>query len=359
MCMLGPSIQKSIQGSRPVPGHLLRLIALVLSAAPGVAGQSSLVVWKNEVWKIDPNGGAVRFPYDFHDSQEYAASLQGVTGPLVSANQKHIAFTRENDLWILELATMQAKRVTQVGRPYTKQLASVFVEITAWSADSRRILYHVESGETEDADGEAPPLKTRQAPFGFHIYELPSGKSAPTYINGVFEAWLPNGDLLVKEGEYQNARLIRVRPGEKSGAPLPTKPGDYSQVQLSPDGREMLASVGDTKRGAEIVRIAIETGNLYSITKGKWAEFQWPGFSPSGNHLSYVRKFPNGERGRYGNELFIDGHLVYRSELPFRYYWIDEATLALLVHDWSAVDKRTWVVVDRETGKEKSSIPIH
>jgi hypothetical protein len=358
MSLFGPSLQEPAHGPRFARRCLLSLIALVVSSAPVAFAQSSVVVWQNGVWNIDLKGDVRRFPYDFHNGPEYSASLQGVTGPLVSSDQKAIGFTRENDLWILELATMQAKRVTKLGRSYTKEFASVFVEITAWSADSRRILYHVASGEVEDVDGDAPPRKVRPVPYGFHIYELSTGKSTPAYMSGEYQAWLPNGDFLVKEGEFQNARLVRVRPGEKSGTALPINPGDYSQVHLGPDGREMLAFVGDTKRGAEIVRIDIAAGNLTSLAKGKWAEFQRPGFSPCGSHFSYVRQFPNDERGRYGNELFIDGRLVYRSGLSFTYYWIDEGTLALLVHDWSVPQKHTWIVIDHETGKEKSSTPM-
>jgi hypothetical protein len=72
-----------------------------MSSAPVAFAQSSVVVWQNGVWNIGLKGDVGRFPYDFHNGPEYSASLQGVTGPLVSADQKVIAFTRENDLWIL------------------------------------------------------------------------------------------------------------------------------------------------------------------------------------------------------------------------------------------------------------------
>jgi hypothetical protein len=234
-----------------------------------------------------------------------------------------------------------------VGRPYTNQLASVFVLLTAWSPDSRTILYHVEQGEAEDPDSAGPERKLRKAPYGDHIYDLESQNSVPTFVPGEFLAWLADGDFLVKN---EQAQLMRLHPGKRTGSPVTVEAGDYGQVAAKSDSKQILAS-----RGAEIVLIDLADGKTSTLAKGTWAEFQWPAFSPSGNHLSYLRQYPLSTRGRYGQEILVDGVPIYRLDKDFSYYWIDDETLALIVFGQNGMSERSWILVDRETGKEKVS----
>ncbi len=334
----------------PVIVRSALLLCLLVSFS--AFAQPSLVVSQTEVWKIDPVGSIDRIDYDF-GGPGLQASVQGTTGPLVSPDQKRIAFTRDNDLWILELATMSPTRATRVGRSYTNQLASVFVLLTSWSPDSRKILYYVEKGETEDPDSTGPERKLRKAPYGDHIYDLETQNSLATFLPGEFLAWLPDGDFLVKKGELESAQLMRVHPGDKTGLPVVAEPGDYGQVELRADGKQLMA-----RRGPEIVRIDLVDGKMSVLAKGTWAEFQWPAYSPSGTHLSYLRQYPLNIRGRYGRELLIDGVSVYRLDKDFSCYWINDETLALLVYERNPTKKRAWILVDRKTGKEKLSKPV-
>src|SRR5207249_2589654 len=61
----------------------------------------------------------------------------GTTRPVPSPDQRLVAFTRSNDLWLINLDKNKQIQVTSVGEPYTKTHASIFVYITAWSWDSR------------------------------------------------------------------------------------------------------------------------------------------------------------------------------------------------------------------------------
>jgi len=334
------------------PAIIRSALLLCLLVSFSTLAQPSLVVSETEVWKIDPLGTIDRVDYDF-GGPSLQASLRGTTGPLVSPDQKRIAFTRDNDLWILELGTMSSSRATKVGRPYTDKLAAVFVLLASWSADSRKVLYYIEKGETEDPDGPGPERELRKAPYGDHIYDLETQNSLANSLPGEFLAWLPDGDLLVKKGELENAQLMRVHPGDKTGRLVLSEPGDYGQVELSPDGKQLMA-----RRGAEIVRIDLINGGMSTLAKGNWAEFQRPAYSPSGSHWSYLRQYPLNIRGRYGHELLADGVLVYRLDRDFSSYWIDDETLAILVYEWKATKKRAWILVDRKTGKEKLSKPI-
>src|SRR4029077_18223365 len=102
------------------------LLLLCLPVGSSTFAQSSLVVSQTEVWRINPAGSIDRVDYEF-GGPGLQVSVRGTTGPLVSPDQKRIAFTRDNDLWVLDLATMRPTRATKLGRPYTNQLASVFV----------------------------------------------------------------------------------------------------------------------------------------------------------------------------------------------------------------------------------------
>jgi hypothetical protein len=147
---------------------------------------------------------------------------------------------------------------------------------------------------------------------------------------------------------------MRVHPGDKTGRLVVSEPGNYGQVEPNPDGKQLLAS-----RGAEIVRIDVVNGTMSVLAKGAWAEFQRPAYSSSGTHLSYLRQYPLGTPGWYGRELLVDGATVYRSDKDFSCYWIDDDTLALLVFERDPAKKPTWILVDRKTGRERVSKPVH
>jgi hypothetical protein len=230
----------------------------------------------------------------------------------------------------------------------------VFVLITSWSADSRKILYHVESGETDDPDSPAPERKVRKAPYGDYVYDLETRTSIPTFLPGEFRAWLPDGDFLVQAGEGKNEHLLRVHPGDKNGQLL-AAPGNYDEVELKPDGQQILAT-----RDTEIVLIDLADGKTHILAKRVWAEYQWPHFSPSGIHLSYVRQYPLSTSGWYGQELLVDGASRYRSDKDFSFYWINDDTLALMVYERDATKKPAWVFLDWKSGREiVSPAPVH
>jgi Dipeptidyl peptidase IV (DPP IV) N-terminal region len=326
-----------------------QLLLVCLLVGPSVFAQTVLVVSENKVWKIDPHGPIDRVDYDF-GGPGLQTSIHGTTGPVVSPDQKQIAFTRGNDLWVIELAGLKSMQATKVGQPATNQLASVFVLITSWSADSRKILYHVENGETDDPDSPSPERKVRKAPYGDYVYDLETRTSIRMFLPGEFRAWLLNGDFLVQTGDEKNEQLLSVHPGDKNGQPLTAEPGDYDQIEMNPNGQQILAT-----RGAEIVLIALADGKTNVLAKGVWAEYQWPHFSPSGIHLSYLRQFPLSTRGWYGNELLVDGASRYRSDKDFSFYWINDDTLALMVYERDSTKKPAWVFLDWKSGTETAS----
>ncbi len=123
-------------------------VALAGQDAPSAGGNaaatqtspSTLVARLATVWRAYADGRIEQFPYSF---------------------PRHIAFVRDNDLWLLDIGTGSVTQTTHLGRPYTDSQASVFVLVTEWSSDSRRLLYHVMAGETEDMEGMSPELEVR------------------------------------------------------------------------------------------------------------------------------------------------------------------------------------------------------
>lgn len=332
-----------------------RMQALLLCLLVGysASAQTVLVASGTQVWKIHPRGTIDLVDYDF-GGPGLQSSMHGTTGPVVSPDQKRIAFTRGNDLWVFDLAGLTSIRGTKVGQSGTNQFASVFVLITSWSADSRKILYHVESGETEDSDSAAPERKVRKASYGDYVYDLETRTSSGTFLPGEFLAWLPDGDFLVQAGEGKNEQLLRVHPGDKNMQLLAAEPGSYGQVDVKSHGKQIIAS-----RGAEIVLVDLTDGKTSILAKGVWAEYQWPYFSPSGMHFSYLRQYSLSTPGWYGHELLVDGASAYRSDKDFASYWINDDTLALMVYERDSTKKPAWVFLDWKSGRESLPQSVH
>jgi hypothetical protein len=187
-----------------------------------------------------------------------------------------------------------------LGQPATWSLASVDVLITAWSANSRELLLHVTAGDTELADFDVPDLKVRKAQYGFYRFKwritpwsclkfLTTLNSKPDYpkasLWGSLEPTLP-------EQTCRENSLVIVRDGA-SAIPIDANaaPGRLSQVAVSPDGISAAMSVHCSRSNfSQIVRFDLENRAFSSVsTKGEYAEYQWPQFSPSARQLTWIR----------------------------------------------------------------------
>jgi hypothetical protein len=306
------------------------------------------------------NRSIVRFSYDFGKGP-FLSSREGATHPLVSPDQTHVAFSRENDLWILDLKTKKSVRATHLGRPETPTLAAVWVLLSLWAPDGSKILYRVMPGFPADLEGEGPELKERKAKHGMYIYDLESSTSQPVKVSGEVRAWLPGGDFIVKAktGDSFAGKLMRFHPGEspEGGKVISDHPDDYAQLEVSPDGHRILTLIGDPGTGAQLIEVDLQTNTSSSIAEGKFAEVQGGKYSPTGKRISYVKGNAL-QRDGHGDELVVDGKTVFSMREPFYTYWVDDDTIALFVVDLSAEAKHEWVIVDLKTGTERSRTPI-
>ncbi len=240
------------------------------NAAATQTSPSTLVARLARVWRAYADGRIEQLPYSFPERGNESAHY-GSTYPLPSNDQRHIAFGRDNDLWLLDVGTGSVTQATHVGRPYTAGQASVFVLVTAWSSDSRRLLYHVMAGETEDPEGRSPELEVRAAEYGFHIYDMESGESQSIDIPGEYLAWLPSGDFLLTMTDSlpPDGQLFRLGAEDGDLALVTSQRGWFLQADRSPDGNLLLVSIGRRVAGrtmSQIVEVDVTTGAVQEVT---------------------------------------------------------------------------------------------
>jgi len=333
----------------------LFLVPLILGCRPANPATSSILLSDEygTVWRVYSVGQVERITFEFHTSRCSGTLHFGTTCPVPSPDKQLIAFTRDNDLWLFELKTSRASQVSQLGRPDTERYASVFVLITDWSPDSRQLLYSINHGDTEDPEGYSPTLEVFPHAYGYRIYDLQSAVSRPLSLPGNYLAWLPSGDFLLSSAEVApvDQRSLRFKPGGKHPELLTHRKGWYGQMAMSGDGRWLLTGVSQ-KFGAEltsqIIKIDLLSGAVADITPlGGFAEYQYPQFSPSGTHVSYIRRLGPPQQPRFN--IIIDGTSIYQEtgRMP-EYRWITDDSLVVL-----DPGERSIVVLDTVNGRVK------
>src|SRR5262249_51917102 len=119
------------------------------------------------VWRVFPTGKLERL--DISVDPETSEGPEGSTLPRVSPDQRRVALIKQSNLWIHDLASGGETRVTTEGRHADSKTASVDVSTIAWSADSRKLLYHVgESQGLETEDGA--DIQIPKANYGNFVF---------------------------------------------------------------------------------------------------------------------------------------------------------------------------------------------
>ncbi len=258
---------------------------------------------------------------------------KGITQVDISPTQQFIAYVFQGDIWLYNVTKKATSRVTHVGKPYTKQFASVNAWIKRWSTDGNNILYSISAGETEDPEGYEPDRKERQAEYGVFTFNLQTGRNAQVPFpdrSGDAPAWLANGDFIFIE----KGRFARYDPTTKKTKVLsPTFSGlNGWQVDVSCDETQMVFTVDSSGRmkNSALVRLDIASGKSTALTQdGGWTEFQFPKFSPSGKRISYLHRIGTSATRFPLMELVVDGKAINSFEGNWRYDWLDESTLVL------------------------------
>lgn len=346
-------------GRLTLPAHTLVVFFLLLGCCLARAQAENSILFVHvkascqvSVWRVASNGTAESLPFQFGEACSFSLGIGG-TEPLPSPDQRWIAFARDNNLWLLDVPLMEATQITHVGKPYNQRYASVDVFITAWSPDSRRVLYHVTPGMTDCIDCQRPDWEMRPADYGFYVYDLEEKSTRPIELPGSFHAWLPDGDFLLSSNERGSVgkQLLRFDWEEGTVEPITDRRGWYGQFDSSFDGRWLLTHVHDWRKG-QILKLNVQDGGIFPVTPwGSMAEYQWPQFSPSGADISYVWQEGLDDSGTPRQTLVVNNRPIYRCDGGVDFHWIDNGTIALACQD-------KLIVVDTETGDEKGRVQL-
>jgi len=352
-------------GASQIESQLSKTITSVVSdAAPLPHTESELLALnflRNKVFRIYP-GGKVEliFPSPQESKSGKWAAISQVR---VSPGQQKIAYCQNNDLWVYDRVTRKKSQLTHVGRPYTKKLASVEISIKHWSWDESKILYSVGSGETEDPEGYSPKRGVRPADYGFHIYDLKTGRSSslPSYIPGdLIAGWLENGDFVLNfpssghtDRIYQG-QFVRYNVEDENATTSLSEQSigsDFLQVDISRDGNWLAFGKYFWKsqtQTVELQKLNLKSGEITSISPiGGFTEYQWPMISPNGKRVAYIHL----KSGYYNCDLIVDGKAIYSFDGTGHFYWIDNTSLVLFFGKPNVATQMT--VIDVEAGVVK------
>ena len=295
-------------------------------------GPSTLIAWREKIWRVYADG-TIDPPYAFPGPDTQHAN-HGTTCPLPSDDERYIAFTRDNDLWMLELATGAETRATHLGWPSTPGNPAGYVLTTQWSADSRRFLYYLKPGHPGDPRWAAPNLTVPSADYGFQIYDLESGQSTPVRIPGDFLAWLPSGDIVFQMPRF--GQLSRLGAHDSSLTMVTPVRGWFDRVDPRIYDNRLLAEIFRPKE--RVVWIDLATGAVEDVAPvDNMGRNAWPYHSPSDTRVAHQVFFP------VDGWVVDDGEVVYRCR-DCTPKWIDDHAIAIL-------HRRELVVVDVETAQ--------
>jgi Dipeptidyl peptidase IV (DPP IV) N-terminal region. len=300
------------------------LVALLGYSAIAQADTSTLFVFKQDLFRVYASGKLEKV----FSAKEPHSILK------ISPDQSHVVFEQENDLWLLNVQTKQTARLTNIGEPYTSQYASVSARCQLWSQDSNKILYEVLPGDTDDPEGERPKLKGIPAKYGYYVFDLEKRINRTIELpKGHILFWLADGNFLI----YSHHNTLLYDVINNTEVPL-ISPSNGRQTRLSNNGKIILTNASDIKiKTSQIIKVDMPQGHITPVTPiGKFTEYRWPTFSPSGKRIAYQHSV--GTENRHpAISLVVDGRDVYNyrdvynnTGLSYGYEWIDDSTIVLI-----------------------------
>jgi Tol biopolymer transport system component len=342
---------------------LLRLILAAALQQPGTT--STLVFAKGHAFRVYSSGRIEKTSFEFGEGGPHRADLgRGSTDPLLSPDGRYLAFTKNNDLWLFDSETGKRRQLTKIAVEPTKRFNGASVLTSAWSPDSKEILYYVDEEIPLAGEGGQevayPQAIRKPIQFGFHIYNLPLGRSRSVNIphTGIddhdsntlyYQAWLRDGTYIVTDASGTTGVFI-VDPKSGRIQPIATGTGalDFGQIAASSDGKFIVSTraVGDRSK---IVKIDLPTEDITTLSpEGTFAEYQWPRISPSGRHISYARIVHSPPTSQE-TAFIVDGKVIFHTNGPQQpaplMQWIDDNTIAVS-------DRDDIIIVNAQNGAE-------
>jgi hypothetical protein len=312
----------------------------------------------NCIWRVYTDGNLEKIScfQDAHFGYR-GSSYYGENSPLISPDQRYVAAIRQDDLWIYDVEKKKLTRITEAAKPYTNEYLSIEVSTISWSWDGRKLLYSISPGDAGSGD-DGFDRKKRPAKYGFYIYDIEDraerliaeveyhkGKIR-TDLRGSRLALLSDGKILLQSDD---GMLSLYEPGSKPKPLHVYIKRKLDHIYVSRDGK-WLVSCADNFTQA--IKMDLKDYKVTPLSQvGSFSECQRPKFSPSGNHILYLRYTGKHEDGVPIVDIVVDDKKAYTSQRSAEYSWINDNTIAFT--SGKKNDKMEVIIIDSITGEIK------
>ncbi|RJP45894.1 MAG: hypothetical protein C4584_02655 [Armatimonadetes bacterium] len=227
------------------------------------------------------------------DHQGFSAGL-GSSTSLQSPNLFYTAFIdKDKNLWIQSNETLEKTQITKNSLTYY---------ISGWSPDSKKLVYWIASDkdiQSRKREGMGGPVwegkekfNKNHYPGGFYLLDIENRRTQNLYPLTDFETFIGNDKILVSGGDDRDRLII---------FDYTTFEADYSikdtfgfganQFNISPDGTQWTYTLSrNPTEDANIIFAPFPDKEGTQIDSGRWADVQFPIFSPSAKKIAYIKR---------------------------------------------------------------------
>ncbi len=283
-----------------------------------------------EVWKIWPSGRMERIGAEF-------GKMRLAGGDIIASPDGHwLAFAREGDIWIHDVKNGKSEKATAIASVATETSPGREFVIVAWAPDSRRVLLRENHWAPPPNDDEGIMPESG----GFFILDRASGKVSPVSLPssvGLY-GWMGNrGFISGPKPTISIGSLWNFSLGKGELEVITRDDCQYGQPYADSSGKHILAvrSCPNLPNCShQVVEISVANPpdqNIETLTEcGRWGEFQWPTFSPTGKRISYFHQGPIDAKGRHTSTLIADNRPAFEtcSDGRMDMAWIDDDHIA-------------------------------
>lgn len=296
---------------------------------PGFLFLVTLPGTSSEIWAVGKNGKAKR--HTILPKGVVEGTLEGSTAPCLSPKGDKLAYLQGNNLYVKDLRSGKALKITQEGFAKDKLYEPVYPLISGWSFDGTKLLYylkHAEPGEEGEEDG--PQRKVMPLTYGYYLYDLSLSESKSIAMEGYnFCGWDAQDEMLFQQ--LNTSVITAVDLGAHTRDITVKIPGaSVDQVFASFSGAEALALAGEVGKWSKVVKVDLSTGGTEEVsTPFGWGDCNWPSLSPSGKRTAWIQTVRD-DAGVVGQFLVVDKNVTLKVQYVNRYQWMNEEKIVLV-----------------------------
>jgi WD40 repeat protein len=263
------------------------------------------------------------------------AIYAGEDFPAPSPDGRYVAYVRDRTLRLFDTASKRESQIFPHATGDSHQTSQEIL-ITSWSVDGTKLLYY----------------RSDSGPRTYWIYDISRDANTSISLPADFLVWVRDEEFILEVTAKTGRRsVVRWRRGDATARPFLLSAEDFSQFRRSRDGHSLVAVQGVSGRSNQVVRIDVASGVISPITPmGKWAEYQWPVFSPSGRKIAYFH-MTGMSSGIISGGVVVDGRPVAKFTHYGKLEWVNERVLSIR-------DSCSFRVIDTENKVTLSSQPV-